>query len=84
VYLQLTWNGVDYDSNMFEYSFYSVHRAMPRSGPANGQGGDILIQGEGFRAEANPKCKLNNTIYEPVSISDKEIRCPMVAAEGGD
>ena len=36
VNLQVTWNGVDYDANDFEYTFYSIHRAMPRSGPSNG------------------------------------------------
>mmetsp|Transcript_9900 Transcript_9900/g.16639 ORF Transcript_9900/g.16639 Transcript_9900/m.16639 type:complete len:184 (-) Transcript_9900:1392-1943(-) len=43
--LQVTWNGVDYDQNQFQYSFYSIHRAFPRSGPSNGKGGDIVIQG---------------------------------------
>lgn len=37
--LQVTLNGVDYDNNHFEYSFYNVHRAFPRSGPSDGKGG---------------------------------------------
>lgn len=84
VVLAVTWNGVDYDENNFEYSFYSIHRALPRSGPADGTGGDILILGEGFRADTNPRCLLNRTIYEPVSVTPTEIRCPMVAAQEGD
>jgi hypothetical protein len=43
--LQVTWNGVDYDENHFQFSFYSIHRAFPRSGPSNGKGGDIVVYG---------------------------------------
>jgi len=59
--LQVTWNGVDYDENHFQYSFYSIHRAFPRSGPANGHGGEIVVSGEGFRADTTPSCMLNHT-----------------------
>ena len=43
--LQVTWNGVDYDENHFQYTFFSIHRAFPRSGPSNGHGGDIVVYG---------------------------------------
>lgn len=82
--LQVTWNGVDYDENHFQYSYYSVHRAFPRSGPANGKGGDIVVSGQGFRPDAGPRCRLNGTEYAPLSVSLTEIRCPMPAAEPGD
>ena len=49
--LQVTWNGVDYDENHFQYTFYSIHRAFPRSGPSNGRGGDIIVSGSGFRED---------------------------------
>ena len=84
VILQVTWNGVDYDQNNFQYSFYSIHNAFPRSGPSNGHGGDIIISGQGFRTDTNPRCMLNGTTYEPVSVTTTEIRCPMPAAEAGD
>ena len=57
---------------------------MPRSGPSNGLGGDILIKGQGFRADAGPLCRLNNTVYEPVSVTWNEIRCPIVRAQSDD
>lgn len=82
--LQVTWNGVDYDENHFQFTFYSIHRAFPRSGPSNGRGGDIIVSGSGFREDTNPSCMLNHTMYEPVSVSKNEIRCPMPPAEGGD
>jgi hypothetical protein len=82
--LQVTWNGVDYDENHFQYSYYSVHRAFPRSGPSNGKGGDIVVSGQGFRPEAGPRCRLNGTEHAPLAVSTTEIRCPMPAAEAGD
>jgi len=82
--LQVTWNGVDYDDNHFQYSYYSVHRAFPRSGPSNGRGGDIVVSGQGFRPDAGPRCKLNGTEHAPDAVSATEIRCPMPAAEAGE
>ena len=84
VVLQVTWNGVDYDENHFQYTFYSIHKAFPRSGPSSGKGGDIVVYGQGFRAETSPACRLNRTAYEPLSVTPTEIRCPMPEAEAGD
>lgn len=69
--LQVTWNGVDYDENHFQYSFYSIHNAFPRSGPSNGHGGDIVVYGQGFREESIPDkpCMLNKTQYAAVSVN---------------
>jgi hypothetical protein len=36
--------------------------------------------GQGFREDTDPKCKLNGTEYEPISVSNNEIRCPMPPA----
>merc|ERR1711861_46382 len=76
--LQVTFNGIDYDENHFTFLFYKIDKVMPRSGPSDGMGGDIVITGQGFRAEVGPKCLLNDTIYEPVSVTSTEIRCPVV------
>ena len=43
--LQVTFNGGDYDNNGFEFTVYNVAKAMPRSGPSNGLGGDIIVTG---------------------------------------
>jgi hypothetical protein len=82
--LQVTFNGIDYDENKFTFLFYKIDRVMPRSGPSDGSGGDIVISGQGFRAEVGPKCMLNDTIYEPVSVTGTEIRCPVVPALDGE
>ena len=84
VKLQVTFNGGDYDDNNFIFTFFSISRAFPRSGPSDGNGGDIIIEGLGFRNDTNPLCKLNNTIYEPISITWKQIRCSMPKALSGD
>lgn len=78
--LQVTFNGGDYDNNNFTFTFFAVSRAFPRSGPSDGAGGDIIIEGQGFRNDTNPLCKLNNTLYTPVSVTWKQIRCPMPKA----
>jgi hypothetical protein len=80
VKLQVTFNGGDYDNNNFTFTFFSVTRAFPRSGPSDGSGGDIIIEGFGYKNETEPLCKINNTIYPPTSVSWKQIRCPMPRA----
>jgi len=82
--VQVTFNGKDYDKNGLTFILYKIDKVFPRSGPSNGLGGDIVISGQGFRPEVNPLCKINGTIYEPVLITWKEIRCPMPPADAGE
>lgn len=63
--LQVTFNGGDYDNSNFTFTYFSVTKAFPRSGPSDGSGGDIIIEGVGFRNDTNPLCKINNTEYPP-------------------
>ena len=81
--LQITFNGVDYDEHGFTFVFYHIQEAFPRSGPSNGLGGDILISGEGFRAEQVPKCRLNKVVTDPISVTWNQIRCPMLPHPAG-
>ena len=81
--LQITFNGMDYDTHGFTFIFYHIASAFPRSGPSNGLGGDIIVSGEGFRVENLPKCRLNKVVTEPVSVNWNEIRCPMTAHPSG-
>jgi len=86
MHLQITFNGVDYDDKNFEFTEYNIHKAFPRSGPSNGLGGPILIQGEGFKQDekTRPLCSLNRTVYEPIAVKWNEIQCPMPRAQSGD
>ena len=78
--LQVTFNGMDYDRNGFTFILYKVDTAFPRSGPSDGTGGNIIISGAGFRTDTNPLCKMNGTVYQPISVHWNEIRCPMPPA----
>lgn len=81
--VQVTQNGVDYDNHGFEYSYYSVERYFPKSGPSDGKTGSIVVYGQGFKPQAKPMCKLNGTEHTPTSVTHKEIRCPVPPAEAG-
>jgi len=81
--LQLTWNGVDYDENGFTFTVYNIASVKPRSGPADGSGGDIIIKGAGFRPEKEALCRLNHVVYKRSKQSWNEIRCPVLPAAGG-
>ena len=45
MHLQVTFNGGDYDNNNFTFTFFSVARVYPKSGPSDGTGGDIIVSG---------------------------------------
>lgn len=81
--VQLTQNGVDYDQKHMSYTYYSVHLAIPRSGPSDGQSGAITVTGQGFRPNAGPLCRLNKTESKPLSVTHDTIRCAVPAAESG-
>lgn len=46
--LQVTFNGGDYDNNNYEFTVYNIEKAFPRSGPSDGNGGEIVVSGQGF------------------------------------
>lgn len=75
----MTQNGVDYDDHHFEYSYYAVHRAFPRSGPSDASN-VIVVNGEGFNPLKGPLCRLNGTESKPLVTTYKEIRCKVPEA----
>lgn len=62
--LQLTWNGIDYDTNNNTFTVYQITNVKPRSGPSDGTGGDVIIKGYGFRPEKEALCRLNGKIVK--------------------
>jgi hypothetical protein len=85
VKVQVTFNGMNYDNNNFTFTFYSITRAFPQSGPSDGTGNDIIIEGFGFRNDTNPMCRLDNVTSQPTYVSWRQIRCQMTRArEGSD
>ena len=83
VKVQVTFNGEDYSDNNFTFFYYNVVRAFPRSGPADGQGGPIRIEGSGFRNESEIYCSLDQVFYEPLEVQNDLILCPMARAKQG-
>jgi hypothetical protein len=83
VSVQVTFNGADYSENNFTFDYYNIIRAVPRSGPSDGNSGPILIEGSGFRNKTDVFCSLDKTLYEPLEITPTLIKCPMVKAKSG-
>lgn len=80
----MTFNGEDYSENNFTFNYYNIIRAFPRSGPSDGTGGPIRIEGSGFQNNTEIYCSLDKVLYEPLEIKNDVIKCPMVKAKGGD
>ena len=83
VNVQVTFNGKDYSENLFSFYFYNVVRAFPRSGPSDGKGGVISIQGNGFRNTTEIWCSLDSTLTAPVEVRENSISCPMPPSKHG-
>lgn len=79
----MTFNGEDYSDNNFTFNFFSIQQAVPRSGPSDGSGGAILIQGSGFLNDTEVLCSLDHSFYEPLEVTATQIKCPMVKAKQG-
>jgi hypothetical protein len=77
VRVQVTFNGEDYSENNFTFFYYNIVKAFPRSGPSDGNGGPIRIEGSGFRNESELYCALDKVYYVPLSIQENLILCPM-------
>ena len=78
--MQVTFNGEDYSDNNFTFNFYKISGVFPNSGPTDGNGGPILILGDGFRSEMNIVCNFNGSSYAPIDINIKYIKCPIPPA----
>jgi len=66
VKVDLTFNGVDYTDNSFEFSFYNIFGSFPKSGPADATNQYIQIRGKGFRSTSTILCSLNNVEVAPL------------------
>lgn len=81
VRVQVTFNGEDYSENNFTFYYYNIVRAFPRSGPADGTGGPIRIEGSGFRNDTEIYCSFDKTLYEPLEVKSELIKCPLVKSK---
>lgn len=84
--VEITYNQIEYFPAPDNFYFFNIIRAYPRSGPADGSGGFIHIQGQGFREEDPIRCRIgqqDDDLYYPVSVSWDEIKCPMPKSKNG-
>ncbi len=58
VRVQVTLNGMDYSDNNFIFFYYNIGSYFPKSGPSDASGGNIRIEGSGFRNESRISCYL--------------------------
>jgi len=79
----VTFNGEDYSDNNFTFYYYNVVKTFPRSGPSDGSGGPIRVEGSGFRNETTIYCSIDKVFYEPIEIHNELILCPMPKAKQG-
>lgn len=84
VKVQVTFNGEDYSENNFTFYYYNIVRAYPRSGPSDGSGGPIKIEGSGFRNDTEIYCSLDKVLYEPLEVKPDLIKCPMMKNKNGN
>ncbi len=81
--MQVTFYGDDYSDNNFTFYFYKINGVFPNSGPNDGNGGPILVLGDGFRSDPSQMtivCKFNGTDYAPTKIQTTVVSCPVPAA----
>ena len=79
VYVQLTFNGMDYTPRQenLVFSFYNLVGSFPKSGPADGFDDVIIVRGKGFKPGTHVMCELNKTSIAPVEMNSTHILCPM-------
>lgn len=76
--VDLTFNGIDFFSNNFVFSFYHINGYFPKSGPSETCASDyIMIHGTGFRQESKITCNLGGHKMQPLEVNQEYIKCPM-------
>ena len=77
----MTFNGEDYSDTNFTFYYYKINGVFPNSGPSDGNGGPILVLGEGFRQDVMAfTCKFNGSDYPPIKVLNTVVSCPVPAA----
>lgn len=82
VLVDATFNGVDYTPSQI-YKFYNIISAHPRSGPADGTGGNVVVKGFGLKSDTSKaKCRFGDKVYDAVKAKQDEIECAIPAYPG--
>jgi len=76
----ITFDGQNFIDTKFKFYFYKMVDYNPKSGPNTGNG-PIHVLGSGFKNSTKVKCILDRVDnYRPLSITTKDILCPMPQA----
>jgi len=78
VLVDLTFNGVDYTDNKFEFNYYAFYGSFPKSAPYDATNQFIQVRGKGFTNDMAILCLLNGQEMAPLSVHYNLIKCPMI------
>ena len=80
----ITFDGQNFIDTKFKFYFYKMNDYIPKSGPNTGSG-PIHVVGSGFKNSSRVSCILDRSEkISPLSISEKDILCPMPKAVKGE
>ncbi len=75
----ITFDGQNYMETKFQFYFYKIDQVLPNSGPSVGNGPINLIGG-GFKNSSKVHCEIGGVEYNPITMNENLIQCPMPAA----
>lgn len=78
MWVDLTFNGVDFTDNKFEYNYYAFYGSFPKSAPYDATNQFIQVRGKGFTNDMAILCILDNQEMAPLAVHYNLIKCPMI------
>lgn len=78
VWVDLTFNGVDFTDNKFEFNYYAFYGSFPKSAPYDATNQFIQVRGKGFSNDMAILCILDDQEMAPLSVHYNLIKCPMI------
>jgi len=77
VWVDLTFNGIDFTENKFEFDFYAFYGSFPKSAPYDATNQFIQVRGKGFTQDMAILCILDGQEMAPLAVHFNLIKCPM-------
>lgn len=78
VFVDLTFNGVDFTDNKFEFNYYAFYGSFPKSAPYDATNQFIQVRGKGFKNDMAIMCLLDDKEMAPLAVHWNLIKCPMI------
>jgi hypothetical protein len=77
VWVDLTFNGIDFTEAKFEFDFYAFYGSFPKSAPYDATNQFIQVRGKGFTQDMAILCILDGQEMAPLAVHFNLIKCPM-------